>query len=91
MMQDRKPDAERELTDDELDVFGDFADAERDGKNPDIEEYMKRCPGASSRLRYTLESVKAVYPVMAQYKRAHPEMTLERFLSDVRKARQRKR
>jgi hypothetical protein len=91
MKQDRKPHAEEELTDEELEVFGDFADAQRDGKNPDIEEYMRRCPGSSTRLRYSLESVQAVYPIMAQYKRAHPELTLEKFLADIRKAKARKR
>jgi hypothetical protein len=36
-----------DVTDEELEVFGEFSEAARDGKNPDIEEYLSRVPGSA--------------------------------------------
>lgn len=51
---------ESEFTDAELDLYGEFSEAVRDGKNPDIEEYLRRLPESADKLRPDLEAVVVV-------------------------------
>ena len=69
-----------DFTDEELTVYGDFADALRDGKAPDIEEYMKRAPASGVRLRKLLEAEKSLCAELAKLRAAHPGVDLARLL-----------
>jgi hypothetical protein len=67
-------------TDAELEVFGDFSDAQRDGKNPDIEAYLKRVPGSAKKLRPILETVVRVCTEIEKLRAEHPGVDLARLL-----------
>jgi len=43
------------FTDAELAMLGEFSDAVRAGGKPDIDEFLKRCPGSEARMRPILE------------------------------------
>ena len=68
------------LTEEELVVYGDFADALRDGKNPVIEEYLKRAPEAGARLRRLLETETRLYAELAKLRAEYPGVDLARLL-----------
>ena len=71
---------ELDYTDAELEVFGDFADAQRDGKTPDIEEYLRRVPESADRLRPILETVVRVCTEIEKLRAEHPGVDLARLL-----------
>ena len=68
------------FTEEELAVYGDFADALRDGKNPVIEEYLKRAPEAGARLRRLLETETRLYAELAKLRAEYPGVDLARLL-----------
>ena len=68
------------LPEEELVVYGDFADALRDGKNPVIEEYLKRAPEAGARLRRLLETETRLYAELAKLRAEYPGVDLARLL-----------
>ena len=76
----RKIEPESEFSDAELAVFGEFAEAERDGKHPDIEEYLKRIPESADKMRPSLEAVVVVGAAMKQLKDAYPNVDLAELL-----------
>jgi uncharacterized Fe-S cluster-containing protein len=56
----RRSEPESKLTDAELELYGEFSEAVRDGKNPDIEEFLRRMPESADKLRPDFEAVVAV-------------------------------
>jgi hypothetical protein len=80
MKNDRRVASEPDFTDEELELFADFSDALRDGKKPDIEEYVKRLPGAGARLRRLLEDEVWARAQMAQLRAENPGVDLARLL-----------
>ena len=81
----RKIEPESEFSDAELAVFGEFAEAERDGKHPDIEEYLKRIPESADKMRPSLEAVVAVGVAIKQLKDAYPNVDLAELLDPGRR------
>lgn len=81
----RKSEPEQEFTDAELDVFGEFSEAERDGKNPDIEEYLRRVPESADKLRPILETVVKLCAEIRSLKAEYPEVDLARLLDPGRR------
>jgi hypothetical protein len=71
---------ETDFTDAELDAFGEFSDAVLAGKNPSIDEYMKRVPGAGPRLRKLLEADLWLHGEVAKLRTRYPGVDLARFL-----------
>ena len=80
MKNERRATSEPDFTDEELVVFAGFFDALRDGKTPDIEEYVKRLPGAGARLRKLLEDEVWARAQMAQLRADNPGVDLARLL-----------
>jgi uncharacterized Fe-S cluster-containing protein len=81
----RKIEPESEFSDAELAVFGEFAEAERDGKHPDIEEYLKRIPESADKLRPDLEAVVAVSAEIRKLEAAYPNVDLAELLDPGRR------
>jgi hypothetical protein len=80
-MQDELKDAmDIEFTDTEVDVFGDFTEAVQAGKNPDMEEYLARCPGSESKLRPILETALMLDREITQLRRRYPHVDLGKLL-----------
>jgi hypothetical protein len=80
MKNERKATSKPNFTDEELEVFADFSDALRDGKKADIEEYVKRLPGAGTRLRKLLEDEVWARAQMARLRADYPGVDLARLL-----------
>jgi hypothetical protein len=76
--------AESEYDDRELELYAEFSEAARDGKNPDIEEYLRRLPGASATLRSDLEGVVKVCAAIRKLKTVYSTEELARFLDPKR-------
>ena len=72
--------SESDYTDEELGVFGDFFEAARDGKNPDIEEYLRRVPASAVKLRPALEAVVRICAEVEQLRTEYPNVDLARLL-----------
>ncbi len=72
--------SEQDYTDEELDVFGDFFEAARDGKDPNVEEYLKRVPGSADKLRPAMESVVRLCAEVEQLRAEYPNVDLARLL-----------
>ena len=85
MKQQREDNEELECTDEELGVFGDFFEAARDGRNPDIEEYLKRAPGSADRLRPILETVVKLCAEIEKLRAENPGVDLARLLDPRRR------
>jgi hypothetical protein len=83
----RKSKHEPGLTDAELDLYCEFAEAERDGKNPDIEEFLKRMPESADKLRPDLEAVVHVSAEIRKLQAAYPGVDLVRLLDPDRRPR----
>jgi hypothetical protein len=86
MRSNRKAVPEPEFTDAELDVFGEFSEAERDGKNPDIEEYLGRIPESADKLRSILETVVKLCAEIRKLKAVYSDEELARLLDPGRRA-----
>ena len=78
MKNERRVTSESDCTDDELVVFGDFFEAARDGKNPDIEEYLRRVPGSADKLRPMLETVVRLCAEVERLRAKYPNVDLAR-------------
>ena len=89
MRSKRRAVPEPEFTDAELDVFGEFSEAERDGKNPDIEEYLGRVPESADKLRPDLEAVVKVCAAIRKLKAAYPNADLAELLDPGRRPKRR--
>jgi hypothetical protein len=87
MKNERKVASEPSYTDAELEVFGDFFEAQRDGKNPDIEEFLRRVPGSANKLRPILKTVVRLYAEVEQLRAEYPDVDLGRLLDPKRPAR----
>ena len=87
MKKDRKATSEQDYTDAELDVFGEFSEAVRDGKNPDIEEYLRRVPKSANKLRPTLETVVRLCAEVEKLRAEYPDVDLARLLDPGRRPR----
>jgi hypothetical protein len=77
---ERRATSESDYADEELDVFGDFFEAARAGKNPDIEEYLRRVPGSAKKLRPILETVVRLCAEVEQLRAEYPNVDLARLL-----------
>ena len=80
--------AESEYGDKELDLYAEFSEAARDGKNPDIKEYLRRLPEASATLRPDLEGVVKVCAAIRKLEAVYSDEELARLL-DPRRGRRR--
>jgi uncharacterized Fe-S cluster-containing protein len=83
----RRAISEDEFTDAELDLYGEFSEAARDGKSPDIEEYLRRMPESADKLRPDLEAVVKVCAEIRRLKDAYPNVDLAELLDPGRRAR----
>jgi len=80
MRNKRRAASEPDYTEEELQVFGDFSEAQRDGKNPDIEEFLRRVPESAERLRPMLETVVRLCAEVEKLRAEHPGVDLARLL-----------
>ena len=71
---------ELDCSDEELELFGDFSTAQRDGKNPDMEEYLRRVPGSADKLRPMLETVVRLCAEVEKLRAEYPGVDLARLL-----------
>jgi hypothetical protein len=69
-----------QFTDAELDMYAEFSDAGQAGKHPDIEEYLKRCPGSEAKMRPILETDAMLWREMTDFKRKYPHVDLGKLL-----------
>ena len=85
-MESKRTDPEDiDFTDAELDAFGDYTDALQAQKNPDMEEYLKRCPGSADTMRPILETALLLDRVITQFRRKHPHVDLDKLLDRKRR------
>ncbi len=89
MRSKRRAIPEPEFTDAELDLYGEFSEAARDGKNPDIEEYLRRIPASADKLRPDLEAVVKVCAAIRKLKAAYPNVDLAELLDPGRRPKRR--
>ena len=87
MKHERRATSESDNTDEELDVFGDFFEAARDGKNPDIEVFLRRGPGSAKKLRPVLETVVRLCAEVEQLRAEYPSVDLARLLDPEKRPR----
>jgi uncharacterized Fe-S cluster-containing protein len=76
--------AESEYGDRELDLYAEFSEAARDGKNPDVEEYLRRLPEAAATLRPDLEGVVKVCAAIRKLEAVYSAEELARGLDSMR-------
>lgn len=69
-----------EFTDAELEMFGDYTDALMARRNPDMEEYLARCPGSEVKMRPILETSRDLDCHITQYRRKYPHVDLGKLL-----------
>jgi hypothetical protein len=80
MPTERKDTTDTDFTDAELDMLADFTDAVQAGGKPDIEEYLKRCPGSEAKMRPILATALRLDREITQFRREHPDIDLARLL-----------
>jgi len=86
-MESKRTDPEDiDFTDAELDAFGDYTDALQAQKNPDMEEYLKRCPGSADKMRPILETALLLDREITQFRRKHPHADLDKLLDPKQKS-----
>jgi hypothetical protein len=73
-----------DFTDAEVDVFGDFTEAVQRRENPDMNEYLARCPGSEAKMRPILEMALLLDREVTQFRRNYPHVNLKR-LSELRR------
>jgi hypothetical protein len=78
-----------QFTDAELDMCGDFSEEGRLGRHPDIEEFLKRCPGSEAKMRPILETDAMLWREMAEFRRKFPHVDLGKLLDLKHKTRPR--
>jgi len=81
----RKIEPESEYTDAELAVWAEFAEAVRDGRNPDIEEFLGRLPESADKLRPDLEAAVEVDAALRKLQAAYPNVSLAELLDPGRR------
>ena len=86
MKDDRRSKTVQRFTDAELDVFGEFSEAVRDGKNPSVEEYLQRVPKSAARLRPLLETDARLGVEIAKLRAEFPNVDLARLLDPGRRS-----
>jgi hypothetical protein len=69
-----------EFTDAELDMFGEYTDALLARKNPDMEEYLKRCPGSEAKMKPILETSLMLDREITRFRRKYPQVDLGKLL-----------
>lgn len=69
-----------DFTDAELDVSSDFTDALLAQRNPDMEEYLARCPGSEAKMRPILETAQLLDREITQFRRKHPHVDMDKLL-----------
>ncbi|HTW91486.1 MAG TPA: hypothetical protein VMH22_07220 [bacterium] len=77
-----------DFTDAELDLFGDFTDAVQRRENPDIEEYLARCPESRDKMRTILEMALLLDREMNRFRGKYPHVDLKRLNELRRESRQ---
>ena len=87
MANERKDATDLEFTDAEIDAFGDFTDAVQAGKRPDLEEYLKRCPGSEAKMRPILQTALLLDREIAQFRRKYPHVDLRKLREMAKKPR----
>jgi hypothetical protein len=90
MRHQRRTARDDEYTDEELKVFGEFADAVRDGKNPDVEKYLARVPGTAQRMRQVFEGMLMFAVEVKRLRKEHPDVDVDELLLHPRLRRRRK-
>jgi len=75
-----------EFTDAEVDMFGDFSEAVQRRENPDVSEYLARCPGSEAKMRPILETALLLDRELGRFRREHPGVNLKR-LNELRRNR----
>jgi hypothetical protein len=80
MANNRTDSEDIEFTDAELDMFGDYTDALLAQKNPDMVEYLARCPGSEAKLRPILETSQLLDREITQFRRKYPHVDLGKLL-----------
>jgi hypothetical protein len=78
-----------DFTDAEVDVFGDFTEAVQRRENPDMNEYLARCPGSEAKMRPILEMALLLDRELGRFRRDHPGVNLKRLNELRRKHRER--
>jgi len=87
MASERKDDTDVDFSDAEIAAFGDFTDAVQQGKHPDMEEYLARCPGSEAKMRPLLEMALLLDREIAQFRRKYPHVDLRKLRDLTRKPR----
>jgi hypothetical protein len=80
MAADFEAESELRFTDQELEVFGEFSEAARDGKNPDVEDYLRRVPGSAEKMRPILVTVTRLVAELGKLRAEFPDVDLGRLL-----------
>ena len=81
MESERIPDPEdMDFTDAELEMVADYTDALLARKNPDMEEFLKRCPRSEAKMRPLLEVTLLLDREITQFRRKYPHVDLGRLL-----------
>jgi len=91
MANERKDATDIDFTEAEIDMFGDFTEAVQAGKKPDMEEYLKRCPGSEAKLRPILETALLLDREITQFRRKYPHVDLRKLREMSRKPRPKKK
>jgi len=86
MMCEREAKSQPGVTDEELNVFGEFSEAARDGKDPDIEDYLRRVPGSAAKMRPILETVTRLVAEVGKLRAEFPNVDIARLLDPKRPA-----
>jgi hypothetical protein len=79
--------SESDCTDEELDVFGEFFEAARDGESPVIEEFLRRVPESADKLRPILETVVRLCAEVEKLRARYPKVDLARLLDPEKRTR----
>ena len=85
MVNDSPGESQSEFTDAELEMFADFSEAAQRGEKPDLEEYLKRCPGSEAKMRPILETSLMLDREITEFRRKFPNVDLGRLLDLKRK------
>jgi len=69
-----------EYTEAEVDLVVEFCEARQRGEEPDLEEYLARCPEHKERLRRLLEAEPGLDHHFTRIKEKYPSLCPRRFL-----------
>lgn len=74
-----------EFTDAELDMFGDFTEAVQARKDPDMAEFLERCPESQAKIRPILETAMMLDREVVELRRNNPHVDLGKLFESGRK------